>query len=282
MVRTRGGGSANFAPRVPLTSSGGGAHAFVHVEKPSLKWTRSKRRRTRKSSYSTAAIKTLPKDLLVEVVAVVASHSFKDFHNVKMCCKDFLDATEDNSVWKRVSLDTFPLIQWLPNDNVSSFLNRCRECGNIESLYREGLRKYFYDPNEKIHGLDILKVTAQKGHKEAKYVCGMILLCSKDDELRKKGLEYMRFLRMFKCVVGSRNKVKQLLKIMWKKNGMVGRNQSPLCNSKSTCKGWRMKKGRWALIDDDDDGNESLNSGVGGVSMASMVTCKGGRLFPLV
>ncbi|XP_057432595.1 uncharacterized protein LOC130725376 [Lotus japonicus] len=87
-----------------------------------------------------------------------------------MCCKDFLDAAEDGYVWRRVSLDTFPLIQWLPNDKVSSFLNRCKEYGNMESLYREGLQKYFDYPNGKIDGLEIFKVAAQKGHKEAKYV----------------------------------------------------------------------------------------------------------------
>ena len=26
-----------------------------------------------------------------------------------------------------------------------------------------------------------------------------------------------------------------------------------LCNSKKTCKGWRVKKGRWLLLDDEDD-----------------------------
>ncbi|XP_057425258.1 putative F-box protein At1g67623 [Lotus japonicus] len=125
----------------------------------------------------------------------------------------------------------------------------------MESLYREGLREYFGNPNGKINGLEILKVAAQNGHKEAKYVCGMILLCSEDDELRKQGLEYMRFLRMSKCVVGSRKKVKQLVNFVWKNNRLLGRNQSPLCNSKSTCKGWRVKRGSWALLDDDDDIN---------------------------
>ncbi|XP_057425443.1 uncharacterized protein LOC130718830 [Lotus japonicus] len=219
-----------------------------------VNWATSKRRSTRKSS----AIKMLPRDLLVEVVAIVASHSFIDFHTIKMCCKDFLNAAEDSYVWRKVSLDTFSLIQWLPNDKASSFLNRCKECGNLESLFRQGLREYFNYPNAKTGGLRILKIAAQKGHKEAKYVCGMISLCSEDDDLRKQGFEYMRFMREYKCVVDSRKKVKQLLNSMWKNNQtLLRRNQSPICKSKSTCKGWRVKTGRWVLLDDDDDDIDS-------------------------
>ncbi|XP_057432592.1 uncharacterized protein LOC130725372 [Lotus japonicus] len=262
MVRARGGGFAGrSSPRIPPSASACRARVAAHVKHSPqhtysrlVKKARSKRRRTcYKGLYSIAPITTLSRDLLIEVVATVASHSFVDLHTIKMCCKDFLDATEDSYVWRRVSLDTFPLIQWLPNDKVSSFLNRYKEYGNIESLFREGLLKYFGYPNRNIDGLEILKIASQKGHKEAKYVFGMISLCSEDDDLRKQGLEHIRFLRKSKYVVGSRNKVKKLLDSMWKNNGMLRGNQSPLCNSKSTCKGWRLKTGRWALIDDDDD-----------------------------
>ncbi|RHN63787.1 hypothetical protein MtrunA17_Chr4g0062091 [Medicago truncatula] len=82
---------------------------------------------------------------------------------------------------------------------------------------------------------------------------GMILLCSENHESRKQGLEHMRFLRKSKCIVSSRSKVKYLTKDMWKNNGMLMRNQIALCNSKSTCEGWRVKKGPWFLPDEDDD-----------------------------
>ncbi|XP_057454903.1 uncharacterized protein LOC130746325 [Lotus japonicus] len=132
---------------------------------------------------SVVAIKSLPRDLLVEVVASVASHSFIDLHNLKMCSKDFLDATEDKYVWQQVSLDAFPLIQWSSNDKTSSFLEQCRKSENIESLYREGLLEYSKSlyreglleysnySGGNIDGLEILKIAAQKGHKEANYVC---------------------------------------------------------------------------------------------------------------
>ncbi|XP_057452040.1 putative F-box protein At1g67623 [Lotus japonicus] len=271
MFRARGGGSVGgLVLRVPPTTFARRARATINAKKPPLRhiYSRLVKRARRKiqharykGPYSSTTIKDLPRDLIVKVVATVASQSFIDIHAVKMCCKDFLDATEDSYVWRRVSLDMFPLIQWLPNDKVLSFLKRCKECGNLESLYREGLQNYFNYPNGNVDGgLGDLKVTAQKGHKEAKYVCGMISLCSQDNELRKQGFEHMRFLMKSKCVIGSRNKVKQLLGSMWKSNGMLKRNQSPLCNSKSTCKGWRVKIGRWVLVDDDDDDDGETSS----------------------
>ncbi|XP_057444321.1 putative F-box protein At1g67623 [Lotus japonicus] len=199
---------------------------------------------------SIVAIRSLPRDLLVEVIASVASHSFIDLHNLKKCSKDLLDATEDNYVWQRVSLETFPLVQWHPNDKKLSFLERCKRSKNIESLYREGLREYFN--HGKIDGLDTLKAAAQKGHKEAKYVYGMISLCSQDDASRKQGLEHMRFLRNSKSVVSSRKKVKFFLGSLWK-NATVARNESPLCNFKNTCQGWRVKNDKWVLLEEDDD-----------------------------
>ncbi|AES91354.1 hypothetical protein MTR_4g112590 [Medicago truncatula] len=123
--------------------------------------------------------------------------------------------------------------------NVSSFLRSCLESENTEIIFREGLLEYFGYPNGNIDGLERLKIAAEKGHKEAIYI--------------KQGLEHMRFLRKSKCIVSSRSKVKYLTKDMWKNNGMLMRNQIALCNSKSTCEGWRVKKGPWFLPDEDDD-----------------------------
>jgi hypothetical protein len=67
------------------------------------------------------------------------------------------------------------------------------ESGNIEILFREGLREYFSYPNGNIDDLERLKIAAQKGHKEAIYAYGMILLCSDDHESRKQGLENVFF-----------------------------------------------------------------------------------------
>src|ERR1044072_7915093 len=157
--------------------------------------------RNNEGQFSIVAIKSLP----VEVVASVGSHFFIDLHNLKKCSKDFFDVADDNYVWQRVFLNTLDITKWYPTDKEVSFLERCRKSKNMESLYKKVLREYFKGNND---GLETLKIVAQKGHKEAKYVCGMILLCSKDDEVRKQGLEHMRFLRKSKCVVSCRKKVK--------------------------------------------------------------------------
>nr|KYP70328.1 Putative F-box protein At1g67623 family [Cajanus cajan] len=189
--------------------------------------------------------------MLVEVVARVASDSVDDLRSIKKCCKDFLDASEDKHVWQQVSLDKFSLVQWLPNHKALSFLQRCKESGNTEILYREALREFFSYPNGNISAL---KMVAKEDHMEAKYVYGMILLCSHDDNLRKEGLEYMRFLRKSKCIIKCRNNVKKFANdLVWKGKEMLVHNEIPLCGCKNTCKGWRLKKGVWLFLDDDED-----------------------------
>src|ERR1044072_5763668 len=106
MVKTRGVGSvAGHAPRIPYTASTRRARTVAHVKRllhqtssKLVKRRRSKRQHTRKGAYSVTTIKSLSRDLLVEVVATVASRSFIDLHIIKICCKDFLDATEDSYV----------------------------------------------------------------------------------------------------------------------------------------------------------------------------------------
>ncbi|XP_058780248.1 putative F-box protein At1g67623 [Vicia villosa] len=209
---------------------------------------------------SSSSIQSLPRDLLLDMLISVTSQSFVDLYSMKLCCRNFLQVEEENYVLQKVSLNQFPLIQWFPNKKELSFLARCKESGNIESLFREGFLKYFSYPNGNIGGLERLKTAAQKGHKEAIYIYGMIMLCSKDYESRKEGLKHMRSLRMSKCIMITRKKVQYLTSSLWRNNGLLARNQTPLCDSKDTCKGWRVKKGRWLLFDDEDDDIESCEA----------------------
>ncbi|MED6211733.1 hypothetical protein PIB30_076457 [Stylosanthes scabra] len=140
-----------------------------------------KNNRNRSFSSSTmTTIKLLPKDLLVEIVASVASHSSIDLHNVKKSCKVLLDAGKDNYVHRRISLDKILFIQWRRSptaDKLSLFLKRCKDNQNAKSLYREGLQECLGNGNIE-EGLKSLDMTAKEGHKKVKYVYGMILLCS--------------------------------------------------------------------------------------------------------
>jgi hypothetical protein len=63
----------------------------------------------------------LPYNHLIEVVSTLAFQSFHGIHNMKICCKDFLQVTEENYVLQKVSLDNFSLVQWFPNDKALSF-----------------------------------------------------------------------------------------------------------------------------------------------------------------
>ncbi|KAL5068562.1 hypothetical protein RYX36_019449 [Vicia faba] len=211
---------------------------------------------------SSSSIQSLPRDLLLEMLISVTSQSFVDFYNMKLCCRDFFEIAEEEEkyVLQKVSINQFPLIQWFPNKKELSFLTRCMESGNIESLFREGFLKYFSYPNGNIGGFERLKTAAQKGHKEAIYIYGMILLCSKNYESRKEGLKHMRSLRRSKCIMITRKKVEYLTGSLWKNNDLLARNETPLCDSKDTCKGWRVKKNKWLLLNDEDDDIESCEA----------------------
>lgn len=214
-----------------------------------------KARNGKQTSGSSSTIKVLPKELLMEVFARVASGSVSDLCKAKISCRDFLHAADHDYVYQHVSMEKFPLIPWFTSDKESSFLRRCKESGNSESLYREGMVEYFSSLKLK-SGLDCLRKASQKGHKDAKYVYGMILICSEEEELRKQGLELLRSLTMSKCIKRCRKRVKSFIWSMWVRN-RVDRNRRPLCHShtydnrrllQSFSRGWP------SLNEDEDDG----------------------------
>ncbi|GKD63302.1 tetratricopeptide-like helical domain-containing protein [Tanacetum coccineum] len=136
----------------------------------------------------------LPKDVLVSVFARVASYSFKDLYNAKLSCTDFLEATNDEYIYEFVSMEKFPISNWVrPSNKVVSFLTRCFEKGNAEALFRHGMREYFTQGNVE-SGLEFLKRASEKKHLEATYVYGMFLLM-RGDESSKQGLELLNGLK---------------------------------------------------------------------------------------
>jgi len=163
-------------------------------------------------------------------------------------------------MWQQVSLEKFSLFPWLHESVFDSFMQSCKEAGNIEALYRDGLRQLYGYKGNIEKGIEDLKMAAEKGHLEARYVYGLILLCSYDDDLRKQGVQCMQLLRNAKYVVNCRNKVKALSMRVWKRpNGTLVRNPTPLC-CKKPCKGWSLKKGTWEPIDNEDDDDSIQNS----------------------
>ncbi|GLT69072.1 hypothetical protein SLA2020_412520 [Shorea laevis] len=111
-----------------------------------MKTTRKKREQDK------IGIKSLPNDLLMEVLAKVASASFTDLFKAKLSCKDFYRLAEDDYVFQHVSLKEFPLV-WCTREELLYFLRRCKESGNPDALFREGIYGYFSSKNPK-PGLD--------------------------------------------------------------------------------------------------------------------------------
>ncbi|KAG8643951.1 putative F-box protein At1g67623 [Manihot esculenta] len=167
--------------------------------------------------------KYVPKELLTEILAQVASSSVTDFVNARACCKEFLEAASEDYVFEHVTMDSFPVILWKINHGVSSFLERCKKSGNPEALFRQGMIDYFSTSNYD-SGLKMLERAASKGHAQAIYVYGIILVCY-DGELRNKGVKLLSDLKRSKSslvITECRKKVQNITWSMWLNNYIVG------------------------------------------------------------
>ncbi|PNX71088.1 hypothetical protein L195_g026959 [Trifolium pratense] len=199
-------------------------------------------------------IDLLPEDILLKmVVEKVATNSFVNFFNMQATDRQFRKLSNNPDVLKKVSFEDYPKILWEPNQNILHFLKRFEVSGNPEVLFSQGLREFFDWPVGNISGLRKLKIAAESGYKPAKYVYGMIKLCSENNESRKEGIDHVRSLRVAKCMMQLRMKMHQISHYFWRYNRMLVRNRTPICNSFPTCKGWGLKRNRWVFVDDEDD-----------------------------
>lgn len=179
-------------------------------------------------------IKSLPNDLLMEVLAKVASTSLTDLYKAKQSCKDFYGLAKDDYIFERVSLKELPLV-WNTRDEVLSFLSRCKESGNPDALFREGIYGYFSSKNPG-PGLEFLEKASRKGHVEASYIYGLILICS-GGQLKQRGLQLLSSLISCKLrgsrIKECRRRVKDYIRSMWINNNII-RDQEPYFHIK-TC-----------------------------------------------
>ncbi|KAG5011129.1 hypothetical protein AAZX31_07G229700 [Glycine max] len=205
-------------------------------------------------SVSVTTIKSLPKELQVEIFAKVATRSIFDHCMIKLCCKEFLHAAEDDYVYRHASMENFALVPlpWFTGNKESSFLKRCRESGNSEILYREGMLQYFTSSRVEL-GLKNLKEAALEGHDDAKYVYCMLLMCGEDEGQRKQGFDLFCSLKESTSVIRCRKRVKSFVRSMWLKNKPNGK--SSFCGS-GTCDSERQKQlsKRWSSFEDKDGG----------------------------
>ncbi|KAM7487180.1 hypothetical protein LguiB_024664 [Lonicera macranthoides] len=204
-------------------------------------------------------IVSLPADVLTEVLGRVASSSFTDLFNAKLCCRDFLGAAEEDYILEHISIDKFPVIPWFTRDEEICFLNRCKEKGNPEALYRQGMIEYFNSRNMDL-GLEYLKRATDKGHVEASYAYGVILV-SRGGESAQNGLKVLNSLksgsgtksrssRIKEC----RRRTKEVIRTMWINNYVVRQLNTGMCchqKSEGTCT--RINGRSWTNYDDEED-----------------------------
>ncbi|XP_057969606.1 putative F-box protein At1g67623 [Malania oleifera] len=200
----------------------------------------------RKICVPNRTIKSLPEEMLTEVLARVASSSLTDLCNAKLSCRDFLGAADDNYIFEHASMEKFPVAPWPVSEEASSFLRRCKECGNAEALYREGMVEYFSKMGVD-SGLEYLKRAAEKGHVEASYVYGIILLCT-GGQPNQRSLELLSGITKSLMVKSRksrtnirecRRRIQAIIWSIWIKNYIIP-PQMPRVDHAKTC----MRKGK--------------------------------------
>ncbi|KAI9099583.1 hypothetical protein K1719_024588 [Acacia pycnantha] len=207
----------------------------------------------------------LPREILVDITSKVASQSLADLYRLKLTSKEMMNITDDDYVYKHAYLDRvrFFRIGEIPLEE--SFLRRCRSSGNLESLYRQGMKEYFLHNELYEKGLSMVCMAAQKGHKRSMYAFAMIvLMCSNARKVSlgpkelKEALGYLRFLRNQKCVLKCRNEVLEFVRFLtwFMRFGIEMAPRERLCRNFPCTNTWRLRTGSWCLLTDDDDEND--------------------------
>ncbi|KAL4282449.1 hypothetical protein GQ457_16G011030 [Hibiscus cannabinus] len=165
-------------------------------------------------------VRSLPEDLLSEILRYAASNSITDFVNTKLSCKAFYEVSNTDQIFKNVSMEKFNLIPWRKSERV--FQKRCIAAENTEALYRKGMIDCF-SRRKSESGLRCLKKATEKGHVETIYAYGIILICF-GGELREQGLQIVSSLNLMnsngmkkssKTIVNCRSKTERFLSNMW-------------------------------------------------------------------
>ncbi|KAI3458301.1 hypothetical protein Pfo_014964 [Paulownia fortunei] len=188
-------------------------------------------RHPKKNIKASNSIETIPHELVAEVLGRVAASSLTDMFNAKLSCKRLNEIAEDTYVYQCVSLDKFPIIPWNPlNEKQEIFLNRCRQYGNPELMYRQAVLDYFNRTNIESTCKNLQKAL-KLGHMGALYVTCIILLFSGDDELKKKGIKMIGNMKKSKYLKKKlklcRSKLINTLRQIWVNNPIL--KEPPVC-----------------------------------------------------
>ncbi|XP_059302406.1 putative F-box protein At1g67623 [Lycium ferocissimum] len=209
-----------------------------------------------------SSIESLPNELLTEIVARVASFSFKSYINAKLSCKVFHEVANERYVYQNATLVDFPLLNlWLKPkqekiNKITSFLELCRECGNTEALYRKGVMDLFRNDRPEL-ALELVKRAAKGGHIGAFYVIGIIMVFMGGDFKRKGviligNMKKTRPLR--KITRECRKKLVKILRNIWVLNPLVYGERPTCC----TIQHQRIRKNGWPVDSDDEDEDKDI------------------------
>ena len=208
----------------------------------------------KRKPYSSSIKSSLPKDLWTEVLGHVASTSLADLFNVKLSCKDFSELAEDFYIFQQASLKKIPTNPFCLTKKAKSFLKLCLKFGNPESFFRQGVIDYFSLGRIK-SGLEYLKRAADKGHLEATYVYGIILLCS-EGELKQEGLRILSSLKKSNSggLKECRKRTKTVMQSgFWVRNFIV--RQQVMCCREKPCQVLKRNSG-WEQVDIELDADD--------------------------
>ncbi|KAM3246852.1 putative F-box protein [Capsicum annuum] len=183
-----------------------------------------------------SSIESLPNELLTDIVARVASRSFKNFINVKLSCKVFDELANERYVYQKATLVDFPIAPWEKQtqekiSKVNSFMELCRECENTEALYRKGVLDYFKDDEAEV-ALEFLKRAENGGHVGAWYVIGIIMVFM-GGEYKRKGVTLIGNMKETekKLTRACRKSLIEILTEIWVTNPSVLEQRRPTgCN----------------------------------------------------
>ncbi|XP_061350528.1 uncharacterized protein LOC133295691 [Gastrolobium bilobum] len=138
------------------------------------------------------------------------------------------------------------------------FLKRCRESGNPEVLYREGLVNYFRETSTsdmQALALEGIRTAALKGHQDAKYASSIILMASVDEDERSVGFEFFRAVDNECLLRHCRRRVRLFIRSLWVRREMVYPG-IPICNP-------RICETRFSEDDPSSSENHEINNMLG-------------------
>ncbi|MED6225821.1 hypothetical protein PIB30_097399, partial [Stylosanthes scabra] len=161
---------------------------------------------------------TLPPNVWAKIASDVAHSSVRDLCSMRCVSTEFQDAGAAEIVFTRTSVVDEWRRTWLSDaekEYAARFHKRCKQCGNHELLYRNGMRHAFLDDNTDAAISTLLK-PAREGHVAAAYVyCMLVLLGDKGDRERAEAIEMFSALEYSPGLAACRSAIKRHGDYMW-------------------------------------------------------------------